>query len=84
MLHNDEYLVDVTFGTGYAGICNVLLNFARKQGKDIILQHNAFRQTALHLAIEQDRVDPVKLLASFRYDIEKRFYFDHMQHAMVA
>lgn len=65
----DTYLVLEAFEAGHAEICQALLDFAHKQGKDIAVHENARVQTALHFAIEQDRVDLVKLLDFFGHNI---------------
>lgn len=63
----------MAFEAGCVEISNALLNFAQKQSKDVMGQETSCRKTALHIAIEQDRVDLVMLLDSFGHNIHQRF-----------
>lgn len=65
----------MAFEADYAEICQALLECARKRDEAIIIgeQKNQHGKIALHIAIEQNRVDLAKVLASFGHDIKRRY-----------
>lgn len=75
------YLIHVAFEAGCAEICKEILSFGEEHYVNLEVLEDGLERTVLQIAISKDRVDLVKLLASFGYNIQncygwkENFYF---------